>query len=473
MADYNGAQPVKKVSSSDYDGAIPLDKTKEQSWSDRHPVITKGLEDAAGTLGVAGVGRGLMEVPYAPAKVVGAALAAEPAINTALGYVGGAGSEAVRKYGKGIPYSDKVADAMELVTPFTAGGAKKLVESGIGYMSKEAEKLAPLARNMGFDIETGMAKEVGKSEPSLNAAKKNRDLANKLVSEKTGYPTDSISQDYVKDVLGDKKLGGEFNKIYTKSNVFSFDPENFKTLTNKLLEEATSGDQTLSPRVRKLAVNLLGGEANFKTLAAAQSFGQNNPAVKQQIVDQIMQQMGNRKITGDVLQKIRSEFSRISASSTNGTEKHAAGEIVHMMDNAVKADNPAIAKKLADLRPKYRAAKTLEKMHEAGEIPEGNVSLEALGKRTSMENNHPYYELGKIGQTFGMKSIGELPKQKGILQTIKNIPHAMVSPATNSRVVQFLQQKLTPSLRNPSAFPYSSTTALGLDAFLNSMENRK
>ena len=441
----------------------------ETGWFERHPLITKGLEGAGTSAGISALGKGAMLAapftgPAAPfVEGAGALLSAAPLANAALGALGSVGGAAIRKYGKGLPGNEALATGTELATPFIGSGLARRVAGGaVGYLSREAEELAPLARKLGFNIETGMARESGKKAASLEAAKVNRDVANDLVSAKTGYPTKSITKAYINDVLSDDKLGGEFAKVYSKENVFSFEPKNFETLTNRLLEEAASGDKTLSPRVHKLAVDLVGGEGNFERLKVAKQYAQNNPAIQKQIVDKVMAQMGPKKITGDVLQRIRSSFNTIAYKSTDGLERHAAGEIVDLIDNAVKADNPKIAEKLAELRPKYRAAKTLQELHAKGHIPEGNVSLEALGKHVAGENNHPYEELGRIGQTFGMKSIGELPESKGLFQSLKGVPGAIFSPVVNGRLGQGIQGALTPTLRRPGVFPYAGTAAEGI-----------
>lgn len=505
MTGLSGAEPVSPAAPQ-LEGAEPLNSVETASFAERHPILAHALESAGTSFGLSALGRGMMlgaplTGPAAPfVEGAGAALSSAPVANALLAGGSGAAGEAVREGGRPLlgKATEPVATAIELGGPLAgARGVRGLYEAALGTPSAVAEKLAPVARKLGFILEPGQVKAGGgisASGGTAEAAKHNQLMANRLTSREAGLEADSLGPEYMKERF--KTLGKEFDQIYAKGNIFAFDQAGVDKLVEAMTAEEAVGTAAGVPSIKSAVKAVLGPQ--WQTVSNVMNSAMP-PQIKQQVVSKIIGQ-GGIKIDGEQLRRLRANLGNVAQYSSDGNARFAARQVMGMVDEAVKATDPAIAHRLDVLRPKYRSLLTIDEVSKGGGVPEGNVSLENLGgylRRddigfTRGQSSNPLAPLGHIGETFGIRAIGQtqqmdkdtaallkkavekigLPVSGGgigaVLGTAAGLPPAAgatigaaagkaVDVARRGRIGQTVQMLGAERMRQPAKFPYSST----------------
>jgi hypothetical protein len=110
------------------------------------------------------------------------------------------------------------------------------------------------------------------------------------------------------------------------------------------------------------------------------------------------------------IQRLRNELSAARRGTNDAIDRRGIGDVLDEIDASVARNHPKLAKKLDELRPKYRSLVTLDEAAKRGIVdPQGNVSLADLGRylRSKGEKGHPMQELGELGESFGIRGIGQ------------------------------------------------------------------
>lgn len=366
----------------------------------------KGAGVGAGIYGAARAARPLFQamtrapVPGLPGMAVkgigalGTALGTAPIESVLSGAAAGGASEAARKYGVPEPYASAVGFGAGMVPAGAKAGARSLYENVLGTPSEVAQGLAKVARSKGIELEPAAVRQMDKSsrtgaDPVI--ARKNQKRINELASETTGQKSEKITSDFIGKRLDN--LGSEFDKIIKTRN-FEIRPEEMSDAIKLFIREVDA----LKARV----------------------------PLAQDVAERIL---SGRPLKGDELQRLRTELGQIVRRSLEPTDVHVAGQAIELLDDVVESQlrregtkGSADLAKLAEVRPQYRATKTLQNvLRRDGISPEGDLSAERLGnylrqrdyQYSSGQSTNPLAELGQIGETFQLRGIYEPQLARG------------------------------------------------------------
>lgn len=357
-----------------------------------------------------------------PGKALGALAGAAPVLTPAAGAAGAlpAAGRAAAAMGAGA-----VGGALSSPVPenesYLAGKAKQAAIGGVvgggvnvvgqlggkvvdtaksvafGTPSKPQRELWDRAKEMGFSIRPSQARQdfsrtlqagFGEAE-SLG----NQRIANRIASDKAGSSTGSLDTKFFAE--RHKTLGAAFDDIYKPGTAIKIDASSVTDLKDFIKYQehvgypwANRNSQSAANRIVAEYENLgAGGQAkNLKMKVAAQD-----------------------------IQLLRNELTSAAANAER-FDKHSLGQVIESIDDSVARNHPALAAKLADVRPKYRTLVTLENARSRGIVDaQGNLSPSGLGnmlaksdnKYISGESGHPLQELGQVGEIFGIRGVGQ------------------------------------------------------------------
>jgi len=121
------------------------------------------------------------------------------------------------------------------------------------------------------------------------------------------------------------------------------------------------------------------------------------------------------KISGQELQRLRENISRIARTAPDGRDRFTAGEFLKTIDEGLGRYDKSSLDKLQETNRKYAATYALKDGIEKGFITQGKVSPQGLGKYLasttygygSGTTAHPLYELGYLGNALNIRSRAE------------------------------------------------------------------
>lgn len=267
------------------------------------------------------------------------------------------------------------------------------VKTLIGAPTVTSEAYAKGAEKLGFKLSPA---QVRKEEPLTSKgatgwAEENQTLANKLSSKGTGKEVSEINPQFIRERLG--TLGGEFDKLY-KGKVFNIDQDAVQALDAlKNVEQLLPGSIQI-PSIKNTANTIV---SNFSNLAGRQGAKPNTFG-----------------ISGDALQTIRNDLSAAARSTSNRGDAHRIYELIDIIDNSVSRNHPEVAKKLSELRPKYRNTVILEDLTRRGGIRQGNISLDDLGGMLGQKRSG--VRMGASADIDGLGEIGRELKLRALWQ---------------------------------------------------------
>lgn len=259
----------------------------------------------------------------------------------------------------------------------------------VGGTTETTAKYAKKAEDLGFKLEPGQLREAeAVASPGFagNAAK-NQKLANQLVSKETGVQADRIDAEFIGERL--KELGANYNRIF--SSPIKVDRQLVNELQRMADFEASINPANVGP-IRNAANNII---ARF------------NAAVQQV--------PGTTKIAvpGKELQALREELTGLSATESLGSARKRAGEFVGHIDDAIGRFDKSKFDLLKSTNKKMQATKTLEGAVASGNIVQGNVGLNQLGRFVdkhsfgygSGTSTNPLANIAKIGEEVNLGSM--------------------------------------------------------------------
>jgi len=252
----------------------------------------------------------------------------------------------------------------------------RTVGTMVGSTTKEGERIAGIAERLGFKLSPSQVRAdspVAEKGAAL-WAKQNQTLANRLASNDTGKATDEITEGFIRERID--TLGKEFDKVY-KGKEFAIDSSIRPQLENILAREQ---------------------ELGFAGVTAVKGAAKS-----------ILDKLSTNKVSGDDLQRLRNALTSAARNSESRIKAHEIYELVDVLDEAVETRNPAMAAKLAEIRPQYRNTVILEDLYNSGGIKQGNISLERLGSRIGdksalRRNPQDIDNLGMLGSQLGLRA---------------------------------------------------------------------
>ncbi len=270
------------------------------------------------------------------------------------------------------------------------GALRGAGRSLLGVPSKTSEAAAKEAEKIGFKLSPAQVRQTQRAgaKGSTFNAEHNQELANKLAAESTGKSATEISPDFVRGRL--KELGEEFEKVY-QGKEFNLDQQAVDALQQIALAENYLPPSVAVSSVKQTANNILG---NYQSLVMLP--GAKPPTFK---------------VSGDALQRIRTDLLQAARTSGSRQDAHVIYDLVDELDQSVARNHPDVADKLANLRPKYRNTIILEDMVRKGGIDQGNISLEKLGdmlgarKEGVRRATGELDRLGELGRTLKLRAL--------------------------------------------------------------------
>jgi hypothetical protein len=276
------------------------------------------------------------------------------------------------------------------IGPSLPGAVRGAGRALLGVPSKTSEAAAKEAEQIGFKLSPAQVRQTPRAgaKGSTFSAEHNQELANKLAAESTGKSATEISPDFVRGRL--KELGAEFDKVY-RGKEFNLDKQAVDALQQIALAENYLPPSVAVSGVKQTANNILG---NYQSLVML-------PGAKPSTF----------KVSGDALQRIRTDLLQAARASGSRQDAHVIYDLVDELDQSVARNHPDVAAKLAELRPKYRNTIILEDMVRRGGIDQGNISLEKLGEMLGAKKEGvrratgELDRLGELGRTLKLRAL--------------------------------------------------------------------
>lgn len=355
---------------------------------------------------ISGAGKLMQMSPYGQPAVgtVGKFLSAAPVESAIGGAAGGATEELLKQ--KGAPYPIQLAGGLLAgITPTAVrAGARGLYQSVLGAPTKEAETLLPEAQKIGIHLDPTQLRAEGGRKTSYTGATPEISFANqKAINNEASRVTGKVVDDITDTFIGERMntVGEEIGNVIKgpkdspKSYVVS-DPSKF----NEILQRELDVNNPAYARTSTLISNQILQKAREVDPITGVVIKEAEP------------------ISGEVLQRLRSELGRVIRTSTDRSDAYVAAETINAIDSLVSSQLTGAEKQILEkLRPQYRAAATLDLLAKRGGIDNGQVSAERLGrllrqkdyKYTQGTSTHPLATLGKVGETYNLRSISEAP----------------------------------------------------------------
>jgi len=373
-------------------------------------ILSAGGKSAAISAGISGLGKALEYVPERRVKAVGKFLSAAP-VETAIGSAaGGMTGEYLKE--KGLPFPIQVGGELLASALPTAGRylGRKAYESVLGTPSEMAEQLLPKTKELGISVDPKQMRAEGERRVSYAGATpeiafENQRAVNRAASKATGLEADNITPAFI---------GQRMDEVGSTIGMIIKGPK------GKPKEYGINAGPLEEILRRELDVS--------------------NPAyayTSKLIADNLLDKAyAGTKVSGEVLQRLRSELGKVIRTSTDKTDAWVAGEMIEALDGMIATQLPK-AEQLAleKLRPQYRSAVTLDLLAKRGGVDNGYVSAERLGKLlrskdykyTQGKSTNPLSDLGQIGETYNLRSVAEKAetpagsKSDAIAKAVKNI----------------------------------------------------
>jgi len=140
-------------------------------------------------------------------------------------------------------------------------------------------------------------------------------------------------------------------------------------------------------------------------------------AYPQQFFKELDTDLGNvtGKISGNELQRLRSNLREVARNNPDGSIRSAAGDFVNKIDAMIARENPKLAEDLIRTNREYAATMALADGIEKGFVTQGKISLKGLGDYLAGKtygyglgtSRHPLYEPGFMGQQLQIGSRAE------------------------------------------------------------------
>jgi len=277
--------------------------------------------------------------------------------------------------------------------------ASQIIFGHTGGMNSPVRALADKAEQMGFKLSPQQKREDSGRLQTAGLGFADREnntfVANRQASRATGEQTDRITSEYIGERY--KDLGAQFDKIYEPGKQYKIDASVLPGLQEMVQGEANVGRPFASSPAIQAANKIL---TSFGVVQNASGLGK----------------VTGMKVDAEDIQRLRDQVSKLAYKTQDPYKKDAMMEVVHAIDKSVEKNNPEVAEALKELRPKYRALSTLDTLSKSGGIDQnGNLSPAKLGEYlrkkdpnyTKDKSTHPLAELGELGETFGIRGMGE------------------------------------------------------------------
>jgi len=266
----------------------------------------------------------------------------------------------------------------------------------LGRVEPQVAALASRAEQLGFRLEPAQLRATSPASSAGfgAAAEGNQQVSNRLASRAMGEEAEKITPDYLNRRFED--LGRQYNDIF-------IGPPSATPRTFKLDAAALQALEEVATREASLAA---GGAPAARSLAS--EITDRFQSLQRQMPNTRITQMN---VTGDELQRLRTEMRRVYRTSTDNVDSGVAMEVIKAMDDSIARNHPATAARLAEVSPQYRAAITMEKLAPY----RGNVSAEDLGRLLERTDRNfargttqtPLYELGRLGLDLRIRSLDQ------------------------------------------------------------------
>ena len=296
-------------------------------------------------------------------------------------------TEKAKQFGMGAAVGAGVQGAGEAV----GGTARAVKQIVFGTPGAEQKRLWERAKYLGFSIRPGQARQDDARilQAGLGDAEKlkNQAVSDKLATEATGEAGKAITPAYRAE--RHKDLGAQYDQAYAPGTQVRVDLTAIKGLQDYSLYEAKMGHPWMTTKAKSAADKIVG---EFEALNAGKA------------------KITSMKVNAEDVQRLRNELSAARRSTNDAIDRRGLGEVIDEIDAAVARNHPALAAKLEELRPKYRALVTLDEAARRGIVdPQGHISPADLGRflTSKGEKNHPLQELGELGASFGIRGIGQ------------------------------------------------------------------
>lgn len=309
-----------------------------------------------------------------------------PTVKEAQQVLGKVGIQKPREEVGGYQTAGEIIGGLGTSLPrLVRGGVRTL----LGKPSATSEAYAKEAEQLGFKLSPA---QVRQTEPlgakgATTWAEKNQTLANKLASKGTGKEVKEINPDFIRERLS--TLGKEFDTLY-KGRTFNIDQAAVQAIDSlRNIEQLLPGSIQI-PAIKSTANNII---SNFSGLAGRQGAKPNTFGIE-----------------GEALQTIRNDLSAAARSASNRGDAHRIYELIDIIDDSIARNHPDIAKKLNDLRPKYRNSIVLEDLTRRNGIRQGNISLEELGnmmgqKKSGVRATGDIDQLAELGRELKLRAL--------------------------------------------------------------------
>jgi hypothetical protein len=284
--------------------------------------------------------------------------------------------------------------AVAEAAPAVADAAKKMY---FGTPGAEQQRLWQRAKNLGFSIRPDQARQdesrILQSGFGTSEQLQNQQVANKLASAPTGQEAQALTPKFFSE--RHQELGAKFDEIYKPGTQMKVDASAVQGLEDFLNYQQHVGYPWANRESQTAAGRIVA------------AYRQINPGQAKGI---------KLKVNAEDVQLLRNELSASARRAGDDFDRYSIGQVIDEIDQSIARNHPALAAKLTELRPQYRTLVTLERAATKGIVdPQGNVSAADLGrmlratenKYVSGDSSHPLQELGQLGESFGIRGMGQ------------------------------------------------------------------
>lgn len=373
------------------------------------------------------------------------AVATEPATSPTTPII----EEKTEQFGAGAATGAALAGTLQ------AGGAA--LQAGKRYLfgtpSPTQQQLWNRAKALGFEIAPSQARQeatrVLQAGTYPEQGLRNQAVANQLASRTTGLEVRALTPDFFSDRY--RTLGAEYGKIYTPGTRLKVDVDAIRGLRDVVQQEERMGRPWMVNQARD-AANRLIAEFDIQQARAGTA------------------RVRSVNIDASELQRLMTNLKDSQSSFSGSVEGRIIGDVVDDINQSISRNHPALRAKLNVLNPQYRALLTLDEARKIGAVDtQGNVSAIDLGRllnrtdpryRSDLSTN-PLAELGRLGETFGIRGVGQATVTGG--QAAYAGGRADILPATRAGAIRMATQQATDNpltrrmfegyIRNPQRTP--------------------
>jgi hypothetical protein len=278
--------------------------------------------------------------------------------------------------------------------------ASEILFGHTGDVDSPVRALAKRAEEMGFKINPQQRRtddqRLQTAGLSFADREQNTITANKIASAATGKEANKITPEYLGERF--KDLGAQYDEIYAPGKSYKIDASVIPGL-----REMVAGEQ----EARRPFASGPAIQAANRILSAFDAAQGANTA-----------RISAMKVDATDLQRVRNQVNALAYKTQDPYKRAALYDVTKAIDASVEKNNPEVSSALNELKPKYRALKTLDNLAKSGAIDaNGNISPARVGeylknKRndpgyTKDESTHPLEELGRVGEVFGIRGMNE------------------------------------------------------------------